>query len=279
MTRKKFDWKLKREIIRLGERTLIVGALNVAPDSPIDDGIYHDADRAFVHAMEMADAGADIVEISAFTLKPGAAFIEEAEELRRLIPVLKRLRGKILVPICVETFKPAVAEKAIEWGAVILKDPTGLIIEPEIAKVAAKHDTGFIIQHMRGTPDQWAKQAPMKAAAHMVLHELGAAANRAVRAGVQQSRIVIDPGLGLGKRREQNTEILVGIDKSPGIELPIQVSPYGVEFAAVPPVDVNFSASVAATTAAILRGVHLIRTPRVAEFRAAALVTDALGRA
>lgn len=278
MSRKRFDWKLKRETFRLGDRTMIVGAINVAPDSPVDGGIYHDPDRAFVQAMEMSDAGADIIEISAFSLRPGVAFIEEAEELRRLVPVLKRLRGKLLTPVCVETFKAAVAEKAVEWGAVILRDPTGLVVDPDVAKVAAKHDAGLIIQHMRGMPDQWPKLAPMKDAAHMVMHELGAAANRAVRAGVPPYRIVLDPGLGLGKRREQNTEILLGIDRFGGIEFPIELSPLGVEFAAQPPLEASFSASVAAATAAILRGVHLLRVPQVPEFRAAALVTDALAR-
>src|SRR4051812_41446683 len=113
MARKRFEWKVRDQIISLGERTLIVGVLNVTPDSFSDGGEFLDPDRAFAHAIELEDAGADILEIGAESTRPGSSRISEAEELRRLVPVLKRLRGKINIPIAVDTYKAAVAAKAL----------------------------------------------------------------------------------------------------------------------------------------------------------------------
>lgn len=278
MARKLFDWKLKGETIHLGERTYISGVLNVTPDSEYEQGLYMDPDRAFVRAMEIADQGADILEIGAESMRAGSTRITEAEELRRLVPVLKRLRGKVSIPICVETYRSAVAAKAAEHGAVIIKDPACLTHDPELPKVVAQYDLGLIVQHMRGTPDQWAKQPPMKDAANNVMVELGAAANRAIRAGVPRQRIVVDPGLGLGKRKEANTEIIHGLDRLMSIQFPIEISPTGKPFGSHPPLDVTFAGSVAAATAAILRGVHILRVHQVEELRAAALVADQLVR-
>src|SRR5690349_22609466 len=137
MARKHFEWKVRDKLIQLGERTLIVGVLNVTPDSFSDGGKYSDPDRAFARAVEMEEEGADLIDIGAESTRPGSVRISEAEELRRLVPVLKRLRGKVTIPISVDTYKAAVAVKAIEMGAAILNDPTGLTWDAELAKAAA----------------------------------------------------------------------------------------------------------------------------------------------
>src|ERR1700683_919985 len=129
MTRRHFVWKLKSRELLLGERTLLVAVLNVTPDSFSDGGKYLDPDRAFAHAVELEEQGADIIDIGAESTRPGAARISEAEELRRLVPVLKRLRGKLTVPISVDTYKAAVAAKALEWGADIINDPSALTFD------------------------------------------------------------------------------------------------------------------------------------------------------
>src|SRR3981189_2136565 len=126
LMRKPFVWKLKARELKLGERTLIMGVLNVTPDSFSDGGKYLDPDRAFARAIELEEQGADIIDVGAESTRPGAERVSEAEELRRLIPVLKRLRGKLAVPISVDTYKSAVAEKALEHGAEIINDPSGL---------------------------------------------------------------------------------------------------------------------------------------------------------
>ncbi len=131
---KRHHWKLKQRELILGERTLIVAVLNVTPDSFSDGGLYADPDRAFARAIELEEQGADILDIGAESTRPGSQRIAEAEELRRLVPVLKRLRGKLTIPISVDTYKSAVAEKALEHGAEIINDPTGLLLDVTLSK-------------------------------------------------------------------------------------------------------------------------------------------------
>src|SRR5258706_13951935 len=160
--RKPFVWKLKARDLKLGERTFIMGVLNVTPDSFSDGGKFPDPDRAFARAVDLEEQGADIIDVGAESTRPGAQRISEAEELRRLIPVLKRLHGKLTVPISVDTYKSTVAEKALEYGAEIINDPSGLTFDPQLARVVANHDGGLIINHMRGTPESWEKLPPLK---------------------------------------------------------------------------------------------------------------------
>src|SRR5712691_13422765 len=124
MARKRFEWRIRDKTLNLGERTLIVGVLNVTPDSFSDGGRYQDPDRAFARAIELEEEGADVIDVGAESTRPGSVRISEAQELRRLVPVLKRLRNKLTVPICVDTYKSGVAEKALELGADIINDPS-----------------------------------------------------------------------------------------------------------------------------------------------------------
>ncbi|MBV9404638.1 MAG: dihydropteroate synthase, partial [Acidobacteriaceae bacterium] len=190
---KRYRWKLKqRELVAGGERTLLMGVLNVTPDSFSDGGKYSDPDRAFARAIELEEQGADIVDIGAESTRPGAQKISEAEELRRLIPVLKRLRGKLGIPISVDTYKSGVAEKALEHGAEIINDPSGILLDLQLPKVVTKHDAGLIINHMRGTPETWAKLPPLKDLMRSISIDLEAALNRSRQGGVQKHQIVID---------------------------------------------------------------------------------------
>lgn len=278
MPRKLVDWKFRKQILRLGERTLIVGILNVTPDSPADEGRYQEPDLAFVRATEMVEQGADIIEVGAQSWRPGSARITEAEEKRRLIPVLKRLRGKLGVPVAVETCTSAVAEQALELGVDIIKDPTGLVLEPAIAKVALQADAGLVLQHMRGTPAEWSRMAQIKDPAGASVAELSAAAGRAISAGVPKERIVIDPGFGLGKRKEQNTELLSRLDRLVAIGYPVQVSPSGKPFGTQPQAEANAGLAAAVAFASVLRGVHIVRVHDVAAIRPAVLLADELMR-
>jgi dihydropteroate synthase len=278
MPRKKVDWRVRGETYHLGERTLIVGVLNVTPDSPFDGGRYQDPDRAFVRAVELADQGADVVEIGAESLQAGSERISEAEELRRLVPVLKRLRGRIPVPLCVETWKAAVAEKALSLGVEIIKDPTGLTLDAGLARIVSQHDAGLVLQHMRGTPDQWPKLPAMQDPAGISAAELSAAVHRGIRAGVLKERIAIDPGLGIGKRKEQNAEIIARLDKLAALAFPLQVSPTGKPFVTSPQLDVSLPIATAIAVAAVLAGAHILRVHDVAGIRPAVLAADALLR-
>src|SRR3954454_18072786 len=160
MTRKLSYWKLKNREIRLGERTLLLGVLNVTPDSFSDGGKYLDPDRAFARALALQEAGADILDIGAESMRPGSSRIAASVELQRLVPVLKRLREQLSIPISVDTYKAEVAERAIDLGAEIINDPSGLTFDPQLVKTVMMHNAGLIMNHMRGTPDSWAKLGP-----------------------------------------------------------------------------------------------------------------------
>jgi dihydropteroate synthase len=279
MSRKRFEWRLAARSLQLGERTLIMAVLNVTPDSFSDGGKFMDPDRAFARAIELEEQGADLIDIGAESTKPGSARISEAEEWRRLAPVLKRLRNKLAIPISVDTYKSAIAEKAIELGAEIINDPSALTFDPELARKVSNGNAGLVLNHMRGNPDTWAKLPPLKDAMRTIGTELDASAHRAVRGGVDRKRIVIDPGLGFGKRKEQNAEILARLSDLASLELPIMVGPSRKHFVAKDTAAETEFAGAAAMTAAILNGAHIVRVHDVMAMRAAVAVADEIARA
>ena len=277
MTRRRFEWRLKRRTLLLGERTLTMAVLNATPDSFSDGGRYMDPDRAFARALELEDQGADIIDIGAESTRPGSVRVSEAEELRRLIPILKRLEGKVSIPISVDTYKSAVATKAIEYGAEIINDPSCLTFDPDVARSAAHGDAGLILNHMRGTPETWAKLPPMKDVMSGILHDLEAGVHRAVSSGVERLRIVIDPGLGFGKRKEQNAEILGRLPQLGALELPIMAGPSRKSFLGSRPNDIDIEfATAAAVTAAILGGAHIVRVHDVVKMKSVVQIADAV---
>lgn len=272
--RKLFYWKLKKREIKLGERTLIMAVLNVTPDSFSDGGRYTDPDRAFARAVELEEQGADILDIGAESTKPGSARITAAEELRRLVPVLKRLKDRLTIPISVDTYKAEVAERAFELGAEIINDPSGLTFEPQLARTVANHDGGLVLNHMRGRPETWTKLAPMPDPMNTIVRDLDAAISRARRVGFDKSRLAIDPGIGFGKRKEQNSLILGSLSQLATLDIPVLVGASRKHFLARENAEETKFATAAAVTASILGGAHIVRVHDVREMRAAADVAD-----
>jgi len=276
--RKLFFWKLRTREVKLGERTALMGVLNVTPDSFSDGGKYSDPDRAFARALELEEQGADIIDIGAESTKPGSARIPAAEEMRRLIPVLKRLRDQLAVPVSVDTYKAEVAERALELGAEIINDPSGLTFEPHLARVVSNHNAGLVLNHMRGRPETWAKLAPMPDPMATIARDLEAAISRVRGVGIDRGRLVIDPGLGFGKRKEQNAVIMARLGELAALDFPILTGPSRKHFLAhQDPQETKF-ATAAAVTACILGGAHLVRVHDVREMRAAADLADELLR-
>jgi dihydropteroate synthase len=273
---KRFHWKLKQREITLGDRTLLMGILNVTPDSFSDGGRYDEPDRALARAIELEGQGADIVDIGAESTKPGSARVSEAEELRRLIPVLKRLRGQLTIPISVDTYKAAVAEKAIEHGAEIINDPTGILLDPALPKVVTKYDAGLIVNHMRGTPETWTKLPPIKDLMRSISIDLEASLHRARNSGIQKHQLVIDPGLGFGKRREQNSEIIANLELLRVFDLPILIGPSRKTFLRKEQDLATEFATAAAVTASVLHGAHIVRVHDVAAMKSVLEVADAI---
>jgi dihydropteroate synthase len=274
MPRKLYFWKLKRREIRLGERTALMGILNVTPDSFSDGGRYSDPDCAYARALEMEEEGADIVDIGAESTRPGSARISAAEEWRRLAPVLKRLEGRLTVPISVDTYKAEVAERALELGAEIINDPSGLTFEPQLARVVSNHDAGLVLNHMRGRPETWEKLGPMPDPMTAIVRDLDAAISRARHVGIDRARVAVDPGIGFGKRKEQNSLILGRLQDLAWLNAPILVGPSRKQFLAHPTAEETRFATAAAVAACVLGGAHIVRVHDVREMRAAADVAD-----
>ncbi|HEX2727643.1 MAG TPA: dihydropteroate synthase [Beijerinckiaceae bacterium] len=253
-----------------------MGILNVTPDSFSDGGRYLDPDHAYARALELEAAGADLIDVGAESTRPGAERITEEQELHRLIPVLKRLKEKLQIPICVDTYKALVAERAIEQGAEAINDPSGLTFEPGLAKVVVQADAGLILNHMRGTPESWAKLPSLKDPMGSVRSELEATVHRAIRGGVQRERLVIDPGLGFGKRKEQNSALLARLPELGALHLPLMAAPSRKTFLArATPAETEF-ATAAAVTAAILAGAHIVRVHDVAAMKPVVETADAI---
>ena len=276
MTRTRTHWKLRDHALTIGERTLIMGVLNVTPDSFSDGGKYLDPEAAVARALQIEEEGADILDIGAESTRPGSERINAGEELRRLIPVLKKLKGKIGIPISVDTYKAEVAEKALEHGASAINDISALTWEPDLVKPVVKYDAGLILNHMRGTPETWAKLGPMKDVMGSLLAELEAAVHRAVRGGVDRDRIVIDPGIGFGKRGEQNSEILARLGELQRLLLPVLAAVSRKSFLSQEDPKALEYATAAAVTTAILNGAAIVRVHDVAAMKPVVQTADAI---
>ena len=276
--RKLLFWKLKRRELQLGDRTLLMAILNVTPDSFSDGGKFLDPDRAYARALELEEQGADILDIGGESTRPGSQPVTAAVELQRLIPVLKRLRDRLSIPISVDTCKAEVAERAMELGAEIINDVSGLTFEPQLARVVSNHDAGLVLNHMRGRPETWEKLAPMQDPMGGIIRDLDAAMARARRVGIDKSRLVADPGLGFGKRREQNAFIVAHLGQMASLDLPVMTGPSRKHFVTMESAEETRFATAAAVTASILNGAHIVRVHDVREMRAAADIADEILR-
>src|SRR5207247_3176868 len=207
------QWQLARRSLPYGERTLVMGILNVAPDSFSDGGHCFSPERAVAHAEQMASEGADLIDIGGESTRPGSEFAPEEEELRRVIPVIERLAGISSVPISIDTTKSSVARAALEAGAEIVNDISGLRFDPLIADEAAKAKAGLVLMHSRGTPKTMQQLPPADDILSEVIGELQKSVLVAEEHGVARDHIAIDPGIGFGKTLAQNLELIAKLDQ------------------------------------------------------------------
>ena len=285
--RKLLRLKLRSRTLVLGERTLIMGVLNVTPDSFSDGGKFFSLKRAIDGALAMELAGADILDIGAESTRPGSAGISAAEELQRLLPVLEALRTRLKIPISVDTQKAGVAEIAVGAGAAILNDISGLKTDPRLAEVAAKFGVPLILMHMRGTPRTMQKQPFAKNVVKDVIAGLRHSIAVARRAGVRKSQIILDPGIGFGKSLQQNYELLARLPELAKLGYPLLVGTSRKGFLGATlashgksaPPEARIWGTAATVTASILGGTHIVRVHDVAEMAQVAKVADALLRA
>jgi len=282
--RKVFRIKLRSRTLVLGDRTLVMGVLNVTPDSFSDGGKFFDFASAVDHAIAMQKEGADLVDIGAESTRPGAADIGAAEELRRILPVLEALRGRLKIPISIDTRKSRVAEVAIGAGAEIINDVSGLNHDPRLAEVAAKHRVPIILMHMRGTPKTMQKKPFARDALRDVTNGLRKSVALARKAGLAKSQIVLDPGIGFGKSFAQNYELLAKLPQLAKLGYPLLVGTSRKGFLGATlarggkpaPAEERVWATAASVTASILGGAHIVRVHDVEEMAQVARAADCL---
>src|SRR3954447_21259358 len=221
--RKTFRLRLPKQTLVLGRRTLLMGVLNVTPDSFSDGGKFADPRDAIDHALALEKTGADILDIGAESTRPGSDAITGDEELRRLLPVLQALRGKLKIPISIDTRKSEVAEIALKAGAQILNDVSGLNHDERLAEIAARHKVPLILMHMRGEPRTMQTAPFARNVMKDVTDGLRASIRKACKAGVAKSQIILDPGIGFGKSFQQNYELLAQLPQLAELGYPLMV--------------------------------------------------------
>jgi dihydropteroate synthase len=278
--RKKYRLQLPSRTLVLGERTLVMGVLNVTPDSFSDGAIYFSTDAAVARALEIESAGADILDLGGESTRPGSQGISAEEELRRILPVLEKIRGRLKIPISVDTSKAEVAEAAAAAGAEIINDVTALRGDPRIADVARRRKLPIILMHMRGEPRTMQKNPFARDVLRDVTAGLRKALAMARRAGVAKSQIILDPGTGFGKSYEQNFELIARLPELARLGYPLLIgtsrkSFIGRALGGVPETE-RIWGTAATVTASILQGAHIIRVHDVAEMVQVVRVTDVI---
>ena len=289
LRRKTYRLKLPSRTLALGERTLVMGVLNVTPDSFSDGGWYYEPQRAVARALEMESQGADLLDIGGESTRPGSGGTPAEEELRRVLPVLEALRGRVRIPLSIDTQKASVAEAAIVAGAELINDISGLKNDPGIAEVAARHRVPLILMHLRGEPRTMQKKPFARDVLKDVAAGLRAAVQRAVRAGVPKRQIVLDPGIGFGKSFRQNYELLARLPELARLGFPLLVGTSrklflgatlaplfaGQAYDAKPlPASARIWGTAASVTACVLGGAHIVRVHDVAEMAQVVRVAD-----
>jgi dihydropteroate synthase len=305
-----FELKIGHDRVHLGERTLVMGVVNVTPDSFSDGGSYLDPVKAVEHGLELVRQGADWLDVGGESTRPGSQPVSAEEELRRVLPVIRGLRRKLRsTPISIDTTKTEVAEKAAQAGASILNDVSGLRFDPGLAKVARRYKMLLILMHLRGRPETMQTKPFAKDILRSLHRGLAWSLERALAAGLLPSQLILDPGLGFGKSRLQNFEILAHLDRLRRFRLPllvgtsrksfVQAISRGEDFCpeefngsrreamsaayrlrmknikAEPPTDFRFG-DAAGVVASILAGAHIVRVHDVASVLPAVRIADAV---
>jgi dihydropteroate synthase len=296
--RHRYSWQLRSRALELGERTLIMGVVNVTPDSFSDGGSFLLPQKAVEHGLRLLDEGADILDIGGESTRPGARLVSsenaasekpivsEHEELHRVQPVIEGiLKARPDAVISIDTYKAAVAKAAVSLGAEIVNDVSALQWDPQIAGACAQLQCGVVLMHTRGQPEEWRKLPREQNITSLVENDLSDRVQDAVAQGVQRERIVLDPGFGFGKNFEENYPLLANLDQLQKLGFPLLAGTSrksfigrtlsGVSGQDAPPA-ARLYGSIAAMVASILKGAHIVRVHDVKPAVEAAAVADAM---
>lgn len=267
-------------VLELGARTLVMGIVNVTPDSFADGGVRVDPDRAIADAVQMVADGADILDIGGESTRPGAAPLSIDDEWRRVGPVLDGLRSRVVVPISIDTYKAGVADRALGQGASIVNDISAFAYDPSLAAVVARRRAAIVLMHNRGRSSDMYAEAAYGTVADDVARELLARVRIAEAAGIARERIILDPGLGFAKRAEHSMDALAGLNRIAALGFPVLSGPSLKSFlklalGEVPPGE-RVWGTAAAVAASVLLGAHIVRVHHVREMAQVVRVADAI---
>jgi len=269
----------RERTLTLGKKTLLMGVLNVTPDSFSDGGLFFDKEIAISHGLKMVEEGADIIDIGGESTRPGSKPLELEEELRRVIPVIKSIAKEVNVPISIDTYKSTVAQKAIEAGAQIINDISGLHFDPNLAKVASKENTPLVLMHIRGTPETMQKDVHYDSLLSEILHSLKDSIQRAESAGVDPRQVIIDPGIGFGKTVEDNLLIIKNLYEFRILGKPILLGTSRKSFIGKilnSEIKERLEGTLSTIAIGVLNGAHIIRCHDVLQAKKTIEVADAI---
>ncbi|MEW6052321.1 MAG: dihydropteroate synthase [Nitrospirota bacterium] len=274
--------KWKNFCLDFSQRTHIMGVLNVTPDSFSDGGRYFDESSATAHALRMAREGADVLDIGGESSRPGAEPLPLEEELKRTIPVIARIVKEISIPISIDTYKAEVAQKALDAGASIVNDISGLRFDPEMARIVARYEVPVVIMHMKGTPRDMQKNPVYDDLIQEILDYLRKGIRTAEESGIAEDRIIIDPGIGFGKTFAHNLQIIHKLHEFTLLGKPVLIGPskkafIGKVLGDVPP-DERLEGTAAAVAISVMNGASLVRVHEVREMARVVKVADAIRR-
>jgi len=262
-----------------GQKTLVMGILNVTPDSFFDGGKHSDADMAVAAALQMEADGADLVDIGGESTRPGSDSVSAETETARLLPVLEQLKSCLKIPISVDTYKSSVADHVLAAGAEIINDISGLNFDPDMAETIARYDAGVILMHIKGTPKNMQTDPHYDNLIDEILIYLSDAIDKARRAGIKSSKIMIDPGIGFGKTPDDNYRILRYLEEFRSLGFPILIGPSRKSFIGqvlgLPPGE-RLEGTLAAVTAAVLNGAEVVRVHDVKAAVRAVKIADTI---
>jgi dihydropteroate synthase len=277
--RQPYVWTLPRTTIALGERTAIMGILNVTPDSFSDGGTYFDREQAIARGREIEQEGADILDIGGESTRPGSDRISDEEEIRRVLPVIQALAAVLKIPISIDTYRASVAIQALEAGAQIVNDISGLRFDSQMGSTVKKAGAGLVLMHSRGSRETLHNQARMEDPLKEVLDELASSVYMARAAGVPERAIVIDPGIGFGKAAEESLKVLKSLNEFSKLRYPLLVGTSRKSFIRSfiqEGSEARMWGTAATVVAAIMNGAHIVRVHEVRQTRVLAAVSDRL---
>jgi dihydropteroate synthase len=289
--RPRYGWDLGSRRLPLGGRTLIMGVLNVTPDSFSDGGLYFDTFSAVEHGLRLFDHGADILDIGGESTRPGATTgtgaqsVSQEEELRRVLPVVRELkRRRADAVISIDTYKAEVARVMVQAGAEIVNDVSGFTWDSAMPAALAQLRCGAVLMHTRGRPNEWASLPPVQDMVALVSGELRESAQNALHAGIAGERLLLDPGFGFGKRFEENYPLLARFEEFHELGFPLLAGPSRKSFVGratsrpgeTLPANQRVMGSLAATVICIMKGAHIVRVHDVRETVEAAAMADAI---